>query len=113
MDLIQNFYLNYYTIGVLTGLFMTALIAVFLTLLPSKSTPTKYLIIIYFTGAMLTLGYTLVQGLYFPSKWIRVYLLIAITLNHLFTIQLFFHFPSNTHPRLAKSFLYVQSFIFL
>ena len=113
LDLIQNFYLNYYTIGVLTGLFMTSLIAVFLALLPSKSTPTKYLIIIYFTGAMLTLGYTLVQGLYFPSKWIRVYLLIAITLNHLFTIQLFFHFPSNTHPRLAKSFLYVQGFTFL
>lgn len=104
MDLIQNFYLNYYTIGVLTGLFMTGLIAVFLTLLPSKSTPTKYLIIIYFTGAMLTLGYTLVQGLYFPSKWIRVYLLIAITLNHLFTIQLFFIFLRTLIPDLLNHF---------
>jgi HAMP domain-containing protein len=113
LDLLQNFYLNYYTIGVITGFFMTGLIALFLSLLPSKSTPTKYLILIYFTGALLTIGYILVQGIYFPTKWIRVYLLIAITLNHLFTIQLFFHFPTNTHPRLAKWFLYIQGFIFL
>ena len=92
---------------------MTFLIALFLSLLPSKSTPTKYLIGFFFTAAMLSFGYVLVQGIYFPAKWIRVYLLVSITLNHLICVQIFFHFPNNTHPKLAKGFLYVQSFAFL
>jgi len=112
VDLIQNFYFNYYTIAMVTGFFMTGLISIFLSLLPSKSTPTKYMIAIFLTAASLALGYVLVQGFYFPSKWIRVYLLVAITINHYFTIQIFFHFPVNTHPRLAKGFLYVQGIIF-
>ena len=113
LELFQNFYVNYYTIGVITGFAFTGLIALFLSLLPSKSTPTKTLIAFFTTAAMLSLGYILVQGFYFPSKWSRVYLLVAITFNHILVSQIFFYFPLNTHPKLAKGFFYGQSLVFL
>ena len=92
---------------------MSGLIALFLSLLPSKSTPTKTLIAFFSTAVLLSLGYVLVQGFYFPSKWSRVYLLVAITFNHVLVSQIFFHFPLNTHPKLAKGFFYGQSLVFL
>jgi HAMP domain-containing protein/serine phosphatase RsbU (regulator of sigma subunit) len=104
MELINSFYLNFYSVAMLSSAFLCLLAGTFLFLIPDKSKTTVHLGLSVIFGGLFSLGYFLSQGSYHSYPIIRPMLLIFILIHQIHTVQFILRFPDHNKPKFTRKF---------
>ena len=109
MNLLNDFYFNYYFVGFLIASAFGFLVGFFLLTIPKRARATLHLGITLMAWGLVLLAYAIPSGFYnsFFSyhRWIVTpfFLVVAIHIT-----QFFFNFPTRKKPELARKVLILQ-----
>lgn len=115
MEIFENIYFNFFSIGALIPTLFHLTIAIFLFSIPNKSKATFHLGLAFLLLTIFNFAYFFAASIYHPfgayHRWATVgVILLAETHAILFLL----HYPEDANPKTAKtllSFLYIISFI--
>lgn len=111
MEFVYHLYFNYFTLGSFISMLSWSVCGGILLYIQKKSDGTKFLVYSLITGAIVSMGYFLSQGFYYPLKFPRFLTLTFILIHHLFLVQFIFTFPNTFKPKIAKIVLNIQSLV--
>lgn len=102
-------FLDYYSVGSLIAFSMSIVLTVFLFAVPQKSKATIYLAFAFAMIPLMNVGYFFGSTLYHPlAAYHRLFTVWGGCYLGLFITAFFFHYPRNSHPRVAMTY-----FVFL
>ncbi|HMZ59458.1 MAG TPA: SpoIIE family protein phosphatase, partial [Leptospiraceae bacterium] len=102
------FALNYFSLGAAVITVFWIIVFFFTLRIPAKSEPTLILLKIMLLGAVNALGYAAVQFINTENLIPRLLLLLFVPFHHIYNVQLAFHYPTLTRPRLARAVFWIQ-----
>ncbi len=115
MEIFENIYFNFFSIGALIPTLFHLTIVIFLFSIPNKSKATFHLCLAFSLLTIFNFSYFFAASVYHPfgayHRWLTVG---VILLAEAHSILFLLHYPEDADPKTAKtllSFLYVVSFI--
>ncbi|MBI3395666.1 MAG: hypothetical protein HY042_07525, partial [Spirochaetia bacterium] len=105
----SKIFLNFYSFGASLETVFTLFVALFLLTLKGKSKSTVHMGLAFLMLTPFNAAYILAAGYYDPfaayHRWLTVFFVTPAMIHF---AQWIFRFPSNTHPRVARTFMIVQ-----
>ncbi len=113
LEFYQNYILfNFFSFGTLLVTIFTGLFAFFFLTLPNKSQSTFHLGVAFLFLTIFNFGYFIAAAVYHPISAYHRWLTGCFILPSLLHFgQFFFKYPRDSHPSIAKKFLYCMWFV--
>lgn len=93
------FLISYHSIGVFVGLITIFIMAMFLLFKKDKTTPTRWLFVMYFGFEIMLLGYFLAYTVYNPLGAYHRYVTLFALLGNIGFTGFAYYFPKNDQPK--------------